>query len=223
MTTLVIDKNINAIYLHIPKTAGTSISNRIIDAVDPGRDRSIQYNWKNISVEHNGYKEYFKHPLLGTVYNDLSNYSAYNVFTTVRNPWARALSGYQDLLVHYTNGRNDLLRASIDELIEMNGSFPDFNKWIELLPNTVANVSDDWNLKTPQTEWLSPKVDVILKQESLSVEFDYIKSIFKIDKPLDVLNKSKMSFDYREVYSDSSKRIISKLFESDIDAFKYVY
>lgn len=202
MTTVVID-DLKLLYLHIPKTAGTSISKWI-------RNKSL-----NACIYHS-------HPLLCNVPN-LNPDINYFKFTCVRNPWARALSGYQNMVRHYRESRTDLMYNLINEVIKLNGSFPEFNRWVELLPNCNSMVGVDWNMKTTQTEWISPGVDLIIRVENLNEEFKPINQLFNDNNPLMHLNKSELNIDYRTVYNDNSKKIISRCFESDIDLFKYSY
>ena len=202
MATLVLN---NIIYLHIPKTAGSSIA-----------------DWVNRSVNGECKRVHKDHPLLARVLTEIDD-EKYFVFTSVRNPWARTFSGYQNLLRHFEKGRQDMMKHHMAEIIEMNGEVPDFNRWVELLPHTTSMVGIDWSMTTPQTEWVKPGVNLVLKVENLDTEFKQIQDMFDNREPLGLLNKSKLTLDYQAVYSDASKKIVSKLFESDIDTWKYSY
>lgn len=203
MTTVVLEETI---FLHIPKNAGTSIS-----------------KWLRFHVNDQYNKIYYEHPLLSTVYNDLSSVKKYFVFTSVRNPWARALSGYQNLIRHFKEHRNDMMKNHVEEILQMNGSFPDVNRWIEILPYTKSMIGKDWNMLTLQIDWIKPGVDLVLRTEFLETDFKLIKDIFKNDKDLNFLNKSESNLDYRKIFNDKSKKIISKLYEPDIDTYKYIF
>ena len=203
MATLVLE---NFIYLHIPKTAGSSIS-----------------TWIQTAVDNKCQRVHKDHPLLNRVLEDIPDPKKYFIVTSVRNPWARTFSGYQNLIRHFDGNRQDMMKHHMAEVLEMNGTVPTFEKWVELLQYTTSKVGIDCSMNTPQTEWIKPGVDLVLKTEELATEFKKIQEIFKNEKPLDVLNKSKLSLDYRTVYSDYTKKIVSKLFESDIDTWKYTF
>lgn len=204
MSTLIINDPA-VIFLHIPKAAGTSVSKWLI---------------KNTNAAD---KTYVRHPLLSTVYKDLPTPHPYHIITTVRNPWARTVSGYQNFLRHYHADRKDMMKDVIIEIKQITSTLPDINQWIALLPHTTAMVGDDWSLRTPQTAWITPGVDLVIKTENLATDFKIIQEIFKNDEPLGVLNKSELTLDYRVVLNDTSRKIISKLYESDIDTWKYVF
>jgi len=204
MSTLVIEKNINIIFLHIPKTAGVSIS-----------------KWIRKTINDEYYKIYFDHPLLERVYKDVDK--KYFVVTTVRNPWARAVSGYQNFLRHYYDNRQLMMKDFVEEVIKINGSLPDLNRWIELLPETISMIGEDWKLTTPQTEWTKPGVDLVIKLENIKNEFSLINDLFRNYEPLGIWNKSDLDLNYKEVLNDKSKKIISSIYESDIDTWKYTF
>lgn len=204
MSTLIINDPY-VIFLHIPKAAGTSVSKWLI---------------KNANA---AVKTYVRHPLLSTIYNDLPIPNPYHIITTVRNLWARTVSGYQNFLRHYHADRKDMMKDVIVEIKQMTSTLPDLNQWIALLPHTTAMVGDDWSLRTPQTEWIAPGVNLVIKTQDLSTEFYKIQNIFENKTALGVLNKSELDLNYKTVFNDKSRRIIAKLYESDIDTWKYVF
>jgi hypothetical protein len=198
MTTVVIKGDINLTYLHIPKTAGTSIS-----------------KWLRAHAGDNECAPLWHHPFL----RNITPHGL--VVASVRNPWARTWSGYQNLHRRYIENRTDGPTALIAEILTMHGEWPEFNPWVASLPLLQNNIVDDWSILTPQTEWISPGVDIILRTENLDADFKQIQEIFSSDDPLEVYNQSSTNIDYRNQYNNHSKQIIRKYFESDIDSWKY--
>ena len=72
-----------------------------------------------------------------------------------------------------------MMKHHMAEVLEMNGTVPTFEKWVELLQYTTSKVGIDWSMNTPQTEWIKPGVDLVLKTEELATEFKKIQEIFK--------------------------------------------
>jgi hypothetical protein len=77
---------VNILYIHIPKTGGTSIeeymSNRYNISLD---ERSLYYNLPGISLQHYTYENIIYHPQIILV-------PGFSTFTIVRNPYHRIIS-----------------------------------------------------------------------------------------------------------------------------------
>lgn len=199
--------NLKFVYLHIPKTGGSSISSWIEKAFNA-----------DIAIE----KKFIRHELLSTVQNEIA-VENYYTFTCVRNPWARTLSGYLNLKRHYDHNRKDMMKHLLEDVLCLHKSFPEFNDFIDSLPYIDSMIGDDWNQKTNQVDWCNPGADYIMKLENIEQDFHHVQKLFNNFKPLNVFNKSSVQLDYKNVFNDKSKNIVSKLFERDVDTFKYTF
>lgn len=205
MSSLVIHGDVNIVYVHIPKTAGTSVS-----------------KWIRNEINDNYAYRYMDHPFLSTIKKDLDSEKKYTIITTIRNPWARTVSGYLNALEHYNLDRPSLMHDAIQELVKMNGSFPNFTQFVELLPHTQANVGE-WSLRSIQSDWLDETVECV-KMESLDTEFVHIRKLFNNStNPLQRHNANPNNLDYKLMYTDNTKKIIHQLNESDIDRWCYTF
>ena len=134
-------------------------------------------------------------------------------FSAVRNPWARAASLYF---------RNEGIPMS--EKI----TFDQFCEQHCFASDTCRQPT----LHNNQVDWLVDKdgtiiVDYVYKVEDFNQAIKEIKrkTNNKILLKNQVLNKNEnsKSSSYRDLYSDRTKKLISKRFEKDIDLFKYSF
>ena len=67
-------------------------------------------------------------------------------------------------------------------------------------------------------------VDFIGRFEKFNEDFDILRNEFGLSKsPIGISNKSKDETDYREFYTDETKKAVGKYFEEDVDNFKYTF
>lgn len=197
--------SLGVLYIHIPKTGGSSITEWMI---------------KNTPVS-----KHFKmnHPNI-TMLRDACGDVDYS-FTVVRNPWARAVSFYT-----YHKRRFETGMSTVDGYT----SFPSFGDFVfkyidEDINNKNYTVngqvidSNYWfRMSTPQADWIDSSVDAILRTESLSDDFKIIQDMFGCSVPLGVVRQSSTE-DYRTYYTTSTKDTIASHYQKDIDLFKYTF
>ena len=209
------------IFIHIPKTAGSSILQVI----------KQNYDYEIISNNETKYTNY--HSSLEHASNFVCPYnSAFYIFTVVRNPWSRVSSWF-----HF---RKEIVRKGLKainagkhtkkvvedyELIlnEYNIMNDDFNKWIELYYNSKWDHT--WfSLNNTQTAWLQSTkftVDNVIKFEDINTGIKDVP-MFQ-NKTLPVYNVSPVKYDYTNMYNSASQNLISKIYQEDIDTFKYTF
>jgi len=189
----------NITFLHIPKTAGTSMLNWL----EKNKGNSNIVKWDI----HPKYSDIIK--------NRIHNFS----FTVVRNPWDRAVSMYfymKTVAIH--EGSKWLKLNKINE-----NNFPSFTEWLYNLKD-FRNPPNFWfNGLSEQVEWLDVPVDLIVRYENLDIEFVKIQEAYDCFIPLPKLYVSERSRDYKQYYNDSTKQFVSKNFEKDIDTWKYQF
>ena len=190
-----------AIFIHVPKTAGTSITNYL---------RKLKFRQLNYHCATDGSNDdatgLFVHGTAWRVSRGLQNiWDEYFKFAFVRNPWDRMVSCYKN-------------RAK---------SYSDFGKFLNDYPYP-KNHNLIWHT-IPQLTHVSDLngniiVDSIGKYENLQSDFDNFLSDVNIKSTkLPKLNSTKR-LHYSEYYkSDKQIEFIYDLYKSEIDRFGYSF
>jgi len=183
-------------FLHIPKTAGTSI-----------------LDWLRSNKAEGETTEWDSHPKHSSIWSPHTT-----SFTVIRNPWDRMVSAYHYL--KHTSLPEGSSWLKINDITEDN--FPTFDKWINNLEN-YKNPDVYWfRPETQQTEWLDKPVDITLRYENLTEDFKQIQLYFNCNIELPHHYKTD-HLNYRKYYNDDTKRIVEQFSKSDIDTWKYQY
>jgi hypothetical protein len=190
------EKNIT--YLHIPKTAGTSL----LDWLISNRGNSEYVSWDT-------------HPKLSTVLKDkIPN----TTFTVVRNPWDRMVSMYFYMKNIAINEGSKWL--ALNNITQEN--FPSFDDWLYRTEDSLIP-SDYWfKGSTPQLEWIDGPVDIVIRYENLAEDFVKIQEAFNCNIPLPHLYSSGRG-NYADYYNDNTRKFIEKICQADIDNWKYSF
>lgn len=195
----------NLTFVHIPRSAGTSIGHWLIN------------NRGNSSV-----KSWYNHPKLSDM-----NPSGVS-FTVIRNPWDRIVSlYYYTKKVKVTHG--DIIPFGISDnqaqqhINQINNikEWPDFNKWILNLESFKMPEIFWFNMLTPQSSW-ADNVDIILKYENLEQDFVKIQDLFGCHVNLPQENSTNREL-YKYLYTSKSKDLIYKWFKDDIQHWEYEF
>jgi len=192
------------IFVHIPKTGGTSVHHALarlcsdslprphkIARIDELPDTYIwQHPWQHASASR----------IRERVGEDV--WHSFLTFAFVRHPWARLVSLY-NMLGETANGR---------------WIVPDFATWIEYADgdrviNQIEYVSDaDGN----------PIVGFVGRFETLERDFDWICAQLGVTAQLEHMNLSAVA-DYREFYTSRLRQLVAERFARDIAAFGYEF
>ena len=191
------EKNIT--FLHIPKTAGTSM-----------------LEWLRNNSEGNIYTDWDTHPKLSVIReNRVPNFT----FTVVRNPWDRAVSLYFYMkTIAFHEGSKWLKLNKITE-----DNFPSFEDWTKNLLD-FKNPPEFWfNGLTQQIDWIDTPIDLTIKYENLNTDFIKIQEVYNCSNPLPNLHVSIREREYKQYYNETTKKLVAKNFEKDIDTWKYYF
>ena len=186
------------IFIHIPKTAGISLSKTIFgDQIDTNHLSLRRYR---LLFSDNDFHNYYK-------------------FTFIRNPWDKLFSCYRFLkkggsTAYHLNWKNNVL-----------DQYEDFNDFVKCWINNKNIYSFSHFL--PQYWFISLNatkrdIDFIGRFENLNKDFLTIREKVKINRELMHLNKSdSIKKKYTDFYNQESIDIVSKVYKKDIDLFNY--
>ncbi|MDZ7663578.1 sulfotransferase family 2 domain-containing protein [Thiohalophilus sp.] len=189
----------DAIFIHIPKAAGTSIIKSLAGRSLP-RDHASWHHFLQVD------KRRFYH---------------YSKFTFVRNPWDRAVSLYNYL----SNGGNQSSDLKFSQYFkEHRITFEKFvmeylneykiHEHILLRPQYLFVCDDDLNLK----------VDYLGYFENIDHDFSNICKILGVKMELTKQNSSGKNQDYKEFYhSQELIERIEYLYLRDVELFNYSF
>ena len=213
-----ISKDKRCIFIHIPKTAGTSI------------EKLIQ--GENYTKGWSSHKKLYE-------YQDEDNFEKYFKFAFVRNPYSRILSVFN----YYKNGGNDrglilrpkkiynyiLKKITTNNILDIDiaRKIPnDFDEFCELF---IKEKMDFYGRNTLDTQLSFIQineeiaVDFIGRLESINKDIEVIKTKFNIKLNLEHKRRTKKTGHYSNYYNDFTKKIISNAFAEEIDFFEYKF
>jgi hypothetical protein len=136
--------------------------------------------------------------------------------TVVRNPWQRIFSFYRKIRDEGYwldwNGQTLLDLKPINEWVEdyCNPDIPfTFPRWFNRFTNQIDFINYDSN-------W----VDFILKAENLDQDFKQVQEYLNCQVPLPDLTGYD-HYEFKNYFNDRSIHLLSKMYERDIEHFKY--
>ena len=209
------------IFIHIPKTAGSSVLQLI----------KKNYEYTTITNNRTEYSNY--HSTLSDASkfispNDVNLY----IFTVVRNPWSRVASWFhfrKEILkkgLKAINAKKHTKKVIEDyDLIfnEYEIMNKDFNKWINLYYNSKWDHT--WfSLNDTQSSWLQSstlQINNIIKFENINASINNVP-IFQ-NKTLPLYNVGPVKYNYIDMYNKQSRKLINKIYQEDIDTFEYTF
>ena len=184
-----------AIFIHIPKTAGTSLYN-LIGYTGIGH---VTYRWYE-SRNASKFQQYFK-------------------FAFVRNPWDRLVSAFFYLK---KGGSNAMDKHWANQKIVHYPDFDDFVKgWLHeknidnyfhFVPQYKFICDNSFRIK----------MDYIGRFERLDQDFKIISEKLGLDCQLPYVNQSKRRA-YQDYYSSETAAIVAKAYQKDIELFNYQF
>ena len=225
-----IEKTKQLLHVHIPKTGGWTIQTLFIES---GYGEQIHGHRFAINIKN----------ILKNKFND------YFTFAHTRNPWDRLVSVYSfckngsEILPTHTPGgmRVPPEHVWFDKLNCK--SFDDFVIKLDMISRnrgdvymtptdvTIPNDRHENNinyLTLNQYNWVydekgKPIVDFIGRMENFEEIIKTINEIGGTDLPVPPKRNSSSHLHYTRFYNDETKKIVGRLYEKDIDTFKYTF
>lgn len=191
-------KNIDAaqaIFIHIPKTAGTSLYN-LIGYTGIGH---VNYRWYE-SRSREKFNRYFK-------------------FAFVRNPWDRLVSAFFYLKKGGSNTmdkhwatQNISGYSDFDSFVRNWLSVSNVQKYFHFIPQHKFICDDSLNVK----------MDYVGRFENLNEDFDLISQKLNLNHTLPYINRSRRHA-YQGYYSAETKAIVAQVYQTDVELFGYEF
>jgi hypothetical protein len=205
----------SVIFIRVPKNASTSIYSHLGDLNLIKKHEKI---FNDALFKNKLYKKWFSptHAKPNEIFSIFGNMVRnYMSFAVVRNPFDRAVSMFQF--------------AKEQKLAELYGESNDvsFEGFCEIMKENCSNNIKDFIGTHQQVEWLNGafRPNFVLRFENLKNDFQEMLDICEIKHITSSIpheNSSKRS-DYKDYYNSNTKKIVEKIFEKDIDTFKYTY
>lgn len=198
------------IYIHIPKTAGTSIENALLGQSENPVERGIT-DHKTAAY----YKR--KHGPL---------FEKYFVFSIVRNPWDRIYS----IFSYYTNGGNQ--RDDLNIVRSIPDSFKGFCR--KYLRNNRRLYFFGKPILWPQyrfllvkkylffPSWKNSPIDYVGRFEKLEEDFNYIADRIKLPYRLPHVRRNQHDH-YAGKYDSETISMVSAIYQKDIEMWGYEF
>lgn len=188
------DEN-RAIFIHIPKCAGVSVSRALFGNLAGGH-KTLHYYCQ--MFEPSALLDYFK-------------------FTIVRNPWDRLVSAYFFL---ESGGMDSADRQWASAELS---AYDDFDEFVRCWVNS-ENIWRGEHFY-PQSYFLDSgpfpvELDFIGRFETLDRDFSYIAKHLELDVALDCHNKSRRT-SYADYFSPATRDIVASVYAEDIRRFGY--
>lgn len=192
------------IFIHVYKTAGTSIKIALRPFAESRWERMYKAIFKAVGLR---YKKLPRHISASKLIEQMGKeaFDSYFSFAFVRNPWDWQVSLYTFML------RMPLHRQH--ELMKQLGSFDAYIKW-----RCTEEVRFQKNFICSETG--EPLVDYVGRFERLEEDFATICNRIGIKTSLPKLNVSNKK-PFQEFYTEETRELVRRTFEPDIRLFHY--
>jgi len=195
-----INHEYKCIFIHIPRTAGTSVELTIDNK-----------NWAtNIKEKH------LIASVAKYVYRDY--WDEYFKFTIIRNPWDRVVSMTKFPTYYMCQVKSGM--------VNLNGYLKKYPS-VEVDPRAV-NHPNQTNVYSPDAVYLNildEPIDYIARFETLQTDWKYIQDKIKCSAPLKYFKRNKLRRrkHYRHYYSDHTRQQVYSRYLKDIEYFGYKF
>lgn len=237
-----ISKKLQYIFVHLPKTAGTSIESALISA-----ETSKVVNKNTITIDSTIEEKFFcgfddRHKSLSQIIkkfniNDLKNYF---IFSVTRNPYSRFVSSFCHNLYVKNNllFANNLIGLGNDQIqdtarfLRLEAENKIWGNFIEpkILIKEFRKFAKEFNQSIFETKVFNKQTTIledlncynlIAKYENLKKDWAIIsKKILKKETKLPSLNQT-LHIDYKLFYDNKTKLIVGDIYNDDFKILGY--
>ena len=211
---MLVSFNYDFLFVHIPKTGGTSVRNALAPfATEPlnhWHNRELKRLGVNTNVLLGNFQSYRyrKHALISTAQRCIPQdvFAGMFKFTFVRNPWDLLVSNYSYIL----NRTNHKRYRRVSKL-----TFPEFIEFaaVKRIGFQKQAISDaSGNLLVDQVGFF----------ENLKSDFEEITDRLTIVAELPHLNQVPRA-EYRDFYIAKTRDRVAEIYQDDIEAFEYEF
>lgn len=204
------------IFIHIPKTGGTSICNALEYHIGPKEGKILSpFYGMFIGPEIGDLTQHMGVGDICNLYKDdfIDNIiNEYFVFAFVRNPWDRLVSFY-----HFYR-QNQNMRKMQPDVADRVDHLP-FEQWVREI-----SVGDSESFTQVSYIWHNGirKVDFVGRFENLTDDFNVVSRKFGFDTKLEKLNSTD-HLEYRCYYTADLAGFVADKFSDDIERFGYTF
>ncbi len=202
---MLISRNYRLIFIHVQKTAGTSVSEFLLS---------------NLMATRNGGKHEYAVEVKSRIPEEI--WQDCFKFSFVRNPWDRLASWYLHMNKHHTKpGDNPFF----DYLLSVGDTFENF---VLHGDQTIATPWGERNLFTNQFDQLSSGgqllMDFVGKFESLESDWELVLNRigYTGEAKLPHVNAIPRKH-YRDLYTETAREVVEEKFQKDINLFGYSF
>jgi hypothetical protein len=204
---MIVSRKRQFVFVHIFKTAGTSIKRAIRRYAMPGWHEGANFVLKRIGVPQFGPRGRGDHVKATDLISEIGRkeFDRLFSFAFVRNPWDWELSHYRYICKHDSHPDH----AEVSKL-----TFSDYVSW-----------RCDDRFQSQESFLLHnghAAIDFIGRFENLESDFGYVCQRLGIPYRLPRLNRTEYE-DYRSQYNERSQSLIASTYAADISRFGYAF
>lgn len=214
------------IFIHIPKTGGTSIEHIIWPDPEDKTPENLWCNRKQAIKLNKYHNEGLQHLFAKDVKKEVGEniFNSYYKFSFVRNPWDRLVSEYY---YHKKITAKNLFKKSKNLFHFIDPFFNTELKDFESFVNSLTQF-DSIHLKN-QVNFITNNqgkiiLDNIYRFEEFSRNINKVLSELKINlySPIPHLKKTNRGH-YKGYYTEKTKNLIGDIYKDDIETFNYSF
>jgi hypothetical protein len=198
------NNNINLLFIHIPKTGGSSIEEYFKKKFNIKLDENSLFTavgkrFNDVSYQHQTYIDLYNNKNIFKI-----NYNNLKIMTVVRNPYSRIVSDLFFLkLINLDSNQNQVFIAIRDKYLKNkydNHPLPQYKFVVDEKDNLINNI-------------------IIIKNENLDQSMKNLGyNDFNIHTNVNKLIKDKKYIDY---LNNNSIKLINRIYHKDFVLFKY--
>ena len=216
------------IFVHVPKTGGTSIAHALYPFLDLSQDVILGGHPNHESEDDeekrkNG--ELYKHSSATEIREEVGEeiWRSYYVFACVRNPYSRMVSLYN---WWWSTGNGDASKKEETRGVGFEEFVLSNYGGILARPQVEMICEESKKNKIPLDFRTRILVDGLIKQEELGCSFNYLCGLFDLPK-LKLLRKNESltekDFKFQSLYNQNSYNYVTQSFQGDLLTFEYSF